>query len=165
MNNLVKTQIANALQKEYLRRSFIKYFSEKGYDNFLVKPYPPVLRDMPTKLPFLNGILELQHPIEDINLADNTIKVAWNLFLLGNKRIFLGYTTHNNMSEIENGIGAIDKHHDGPISIKQIIEVMVELLGQSGKTSEISKKRSANTNRQGFGMKPYKGIPDLRRRV
>lgn len=164
MDNAAKNSILKIMQKEFARRCLIKYFSEKGYDNFLVNPYPPTILDLEDDR--FADMIEVKYYLEDINMKDNMIKLGWNIFVLGNKRIFLGYTTHQRLNEVENGRNDSNKHHDGPINIKKIIETIVEILGNSSKLKDID-------HEQGYGdltklptsVRPYKPVPDIRRRV
>lgn len=165
MDSIIKTEVLKILQKEFVRRNLIRYFEEKGYDNFLIKPYPPTLLDM-TDDRFLD-ILEVKYFLEDVNMKQNTVKLGWNMFLLGNKRIFLGYTIHRNLSEIDSSRNDVKKYHDGPITIKAIVESVVEILGKSKKLKEIynSSQGYGDATKLPMAMKPYKQIPNFRRRV
>jgi hypothetical protein len=139
MNKKVKDDITRILQREYLRRSLVKYFNDKGYDKtFEICAYPPSLQDL-NEQSFSNKTIEVAYNIEDIDLIDNTIKVAWNMFILGNKRIFLGYTDHKNFTDIQNNRNVI-KDFNGPISIKKIIDVIVDFIGDSSNIYDINKK-------------------------
>lgn len=168
MNDSMKNSMIKTLQKEFIRRSLIQFFEEKGYDNFLVKPYPPSLVDLPDRIPVLNSVVEIKYFLEDIDMQENIIKVGWNVFALGNKRIFLGYTLHKNLNEIDNNSNNIDIIHDGPINIKNIIESLVKILGESTKMADAYKRM--NLNDTGVGgyknlIKPRKPIPNFQRKV
>jgi hypothetical protein len=172
IDTVTKDSLTKILQKEFIRRSLVKFFEEKGYDNFLVKPYPPTLLNMPERIPFLEGVTEVKYNLEDIDMKTSTIKVAWNLFVLGNKRTFLGYTTHGNLTEIETGINSVSRHHDGPITLKAITEVIVEMLGSSNKIKDIYQQAKGfgdNTTMTGNSVVQIadlrKPLPDFRRRV
>lgn len=172
IDNVTKDSLTRILQKEFVRRSLIMFFEEKGYDNFLVNPYPPTLLNLPERIPFLEGIVEVNYNLEDIDMKTNTIKVAWNLFVLGNQRTFLGCTTHGNLTEIETGINASKKYHDGPITLKAVIEAMVEMIGDSNKIKDIYQQAKGfgdNTTMAGSSVVQIpdlrKPLPDFRRRV
>lgn len=169
MSDAIQNSMLKVLQKEFVRRNMIKYFEEKGYDNFLVKPYPPTLMDINERVDILNGLIEVSYFLEDIDMANNNVKVGWNVFLLGNKRIFLGYTIHNNLSEIDHSRNASNIEHDGPINIKSITETIVEMLGESERIKDIYKAAAAydsgNPMIDNDVVKPEKPVPDLRRRV
>jgi len=137
----VKDEMVRVLQKEYLRRSLVEYFVTKGYDKTFDKcPYPLVLQDIQEE-PFAKRAIEVVYGIEDIDLIDNSIKVSWNMFILGNKRIFLGYTNHKNFSDIKNNKANI-KDFNGPITISNIIDTIVEFIGSSTAIYDLNKKTS-----------------------
>lgn len=168
MDSTTKSSLLKTLQKEFIRRSLIQYFESKGYDNFLNKPYPPSMLDM-VQNPMFDGVVEIQYFLEDINMQNNTIKVGWNMFVLGNNRAFLGYTTHKDVSEIENCIGESRANPDGPITIKGLVEWMVESIGKSNKIKDLYDRHTQDRQNsvQSVYVKPYTGktIPDMRRKV
>ena len=141
MNKKVKDDITRVLQKEYLRRSLVKYFEDKGYTKtFEACAFPPILQDL-TDQPFANRAIEVVYNIEDINLIDDTVKVSWNMFVLGNKRIFLGYTNHKNFTDIQNSRNA-KSEYSGPININKIIDIVVDFIGNSESIYDINKKQA-----------------------
>jgi hypothetical protein len=144
LNKRVKDEMVRVLQKEYLRRSLIEYFGNKGYEKtFNICAYPPSLMDL-SEQPFSNKSIEVAFNIEDIDLVDNSVKVAWNVFVLGNKRIFLGYTNHQNFTDIKNSKNTI-KDYNGPITINKIIEFIIEFLGNSNQIFDINRKPTNNS--------------------
>lgn len=148
MNRKVKDDITRVLQKEFLRRSLVKYFNDKGYTKtFEICAYPPALQDL-TDQAFANRAIEVVYNIEDINLIDDTVKVSWNMFVLGNKRIFLGYTNHKNFTDIQNSRNSMTDF-SGPISIINIIDTVVEFIGSSTSIYDINKKSAKK-----FSTKP-----------
>jgi len=169
MNNSTKTSLVKTLQKEYVRRSLNQYFEEKGYDNFLVKPYPPTLMDLADRIPVFGNMIEVKYFLEDIDMSDGSIKVGWNVFVLGSKRIFLGYTIHGNLNDIDNRINDVNETHDGPIELKSVIESMVEFIGESNKVSDIYKKlgidQSSIDSIRPNEVSTKKPIPNFSRKV
>ena len=168
MDNTTKSTLVKTLQKEFVRRKLVQYFESKGYTNFLVKPYPPTLMDMVDRIDILEGIVEVEHALDDINMQSNAVTVAWNLFVLGNQRANLGNTTHDSLMEIETAANSIIPY-DGPINIKQIIEWMVETIGNSTKLTEIydhhAKKPQDRVTSLSNMAKPNKTIPNFKRTV
>jgi len=167
MDNTTKLNLTKTLQKEFLRRNLIYYFSSKGYDNFLVKPYPPSLSDIPQVLPFLSNIAEINHYLEDINIENNIIKIGWNVFILGNKRAFLGFTSHKSMNDIENSVNDIKSYPNGKLTIKELIEWIVETVGNTDKLKDLYDNYNLQDNSL-TGMnsfKHHKPVPDFKRRV
>lgn len=168
MDKITKTSLVKIMQKEFVRRNLIKFFEDKGYNNFLVNPNPPSLMDLVDRVDVLQGIAEVKYYIEDINMENNMIKVGWNLFLLGNQRAFLGHTSHTNLTEIESSIGDPTPNVNGNLSIKEIIEWSVETIGQSSKLKDLYDQSHSGTSSELSRMdtiKPYKSVPDFKRRV
>ena len=164
MNNTTKQLLTNALLKEFLRRSLTKFFMEKGFDNFLVSPYPQTILNIAEMVPILNGVLEVKYHLDDININTNAVKLKWNIFVLGNNRIYLGDTTHLSLTEISNGLNASDINFSGPRSIKEIIEAIVHFLSKSSKLQSIydsswSEDVAPNINLQ------HKPMPSFKKRV
>jgi hypothetical protein len=164
MNETTKNSIVKALQKEFIRRSLNKYFMEKGFENFDEKPYPPFIADMGEKIEALNGLIEVKNFLEDINMENNTIKIGWNIFVLGNKRIFLGYSKHKNLNDVKNNSSG---SANSILSIKKIIDHIVDSIGSSSKLDDICDRQSPDSDvSKSFNyLKPYKPVPDFRRRV
>lgn len=136
MDSASKSSLVKILQKEFVRRKLIQYFESKGYDNFLVNPYPPNLMDIMERVEELGGLIEVKYSLRDVNIQNNNIKVEWNLFILGNQRAFLGCTTHGSLIDLETSINN-KVPYDGPISVKNLVEWIVDSLGSSNKLSEI----------------------------
>jgi len=140
MDNFTKTRLVNLVNLEYVRRLLIKYFSDKGYKNFKLSPYPPSLTDLTESIPQLRPIIEIKNFVEDIDMVNSNIKMGWNLFILGNKRVFLGYTTHKNLSDVNNAKYSVD-FYSGPISIEEIINNVINLLRNYEHLSDISSRK------------------------
>jgi len=167
MDSATKSSLVKTLQKEFVRRNLICYFEGKGYDNFLVKPYPPSLMDIVERIEVLSGIVEVKHHLEDINMQNNIIKVGWNLFVLGNQRAFLGYTNHKSVSDIESAVGESKSDPNGSKTIKELIEWVVEVIGSSKKLKDLYeqyKLQDSSIINTSY-VKPYKSIPNFKRRV
>lgn len=170
MDSVTKSCLLKSLQKEFVRRNIIKYFEMKGYDNFLVKPYPPSIIDIADSTGILDGLIEIKYYLEDINMNNNILKIGWNLFVLGSQRAFLGYTTHKNFSEIENGISNVKNEPNCPISIKELVEWIVEVIGSSNKLKEVYEQYSDN-NKNNYSRPQFnsynraKSIPNFNKRV
>lgn len=166
MDNLTKQLLTKTMQKELLRRKLIAYFKSKGYDNFLVKPYPPSLCDMPEMVDILNSLLEVKNYLEDIEIQSGVIKVGWNIFLLGNNRAFLGHTSHNSVADVENSCSHVAQYPDGKLTIKQIIEWIVNVVGDSDELSdEYGKNKVDNKMIVPKSIAPNRTIPSFRKRV
>lgn len=99
-------KIRTAFNTELTRRLLIKYFMDKGMtESFEKRLYPPTLQDMTIKIPQLRGKIEIQPFVEDIDPNSGAVKLGWNLFVLGTKRMYLGESVHTSLQEVTSAIG------------------------------------------------------------
>ncbi len=102
ISNDFVTQINDRLNVEATRRTLIKYFFEKGYsENFDRSIFPPLIADMVEAIPALQGKIEIIPYAEEVDPQTGYCKLAWNLFVLGNQRLFLGFTEHTDLSAFD----------------------------------------------------------------
>lgn len=159
-NEALYLRLHVALNKEAIRQMLTKYFQTKGFNESMEKQvYPPQLQDIIIQIPQLMSKIEIAPFVEDIEPNSGVVKLGWNLFVLGTNRMFLGYSTHTNLSEVRTPVlgpmSAIDKHtHATP---KRIIDFIVEMLGAS-KAGDISSipKTAIKTN-VAFAAGDYSG--------
>ena len=84
-----------------VRRLLVKYFHDKGFgENFDKKVYPPVLQDIVESVPELTGKIELEPFAVEIDPTSGFARLGWNLFALGNQRMYLGETEHSDLEEL-----------------------------------------------------------------
>jgi len=134
--DLLAHKVYMALNKELLRRILIKYFFERGYkESMSGKIYPPSIQDIPTSVPQLAGKIDIQPHIEDVNPMTGLITLGWNLFILGNKRMYLGETSHTSLRDIKNVIqgpcksnGVRSVEYKSP---KRVISFIVDSLAEN----------------------------------
>ncbi len=115
------------LEKEWLRRLMIRYFMMQNITDFDEKVYPPDLMDLPMQVPELIDKIEIVP--YSINADPNwgLVKTGWNLFILGNQRMDLGYTYHTSPMEIRPGgkkSGKMSLKH----SAKEVVNFIVNTL-------------------------------------
>lgn len=139
-----------ALNEELLRRLLIRYFVNKGYENnFNHRIYPPLLQDLTMQIPQLSGKVEVVPFVEDIDPNTGQVKLGWNLFVLGTRRMFLGESTHTNFSEIRNMVGGVQDQHMAIefATPKRVINFVVKVLGRSkyGDISQLSPQLNFRT--------------------
>ena len=104
MNSLLTSRIKRKLQKELIKRKLTEFFVAKGYDNFDVPLYPPSAYDMPVRIPHLFTRCEVVPSVEETDTTLGTVKLTWNLFVLGTQRLNLGSTTHSGQQDIVRAI-------------------------------------------------------------
>jgi hypothetical protein len=100
MNTLLSARIKKQLQRELMKRRMIEYFINKGFENFDMPLYPPACYDMPIKIPALYTRVEVIPSVEETDTTLGTVRLGWNLFVLGINRQFLGETTHTGETDV-----------------------------------------------------------------
>jgi hypothetical protein len=135
-NEYLQERLRTALNQELIRRLMIRYFVQKGFTeagSFNKKIYPPTLQDLGMQIPQLIGKVEVDTAVEDIDPRTGITKLCWNLFVLGNQRMFLGFSTHTNLSEVRTAIqGPLSAIHRGSFATpKRIVNFITQILGKS----------------------------------
>lgn len=125
-------RVKRVFNDEYIRRSLIKYFSDKGFDNFNRSVFAPILQDMPYMIPELVNKVEVVPYVKETNPATGQVTMGWNLFVLGLNRMDLGDTLHNNMNDFQQAInGPTNQQFNATKSPKDIIEFIIKILQNS----------------------------------
>ncbi len=101
MNDLQRARIRNAANAETVRRMLIKYFVDRGFaDSFDRSINPIMIQDLPIANVGLDTKIEIEPHALEIDPTTGRGTLGWNLFVLGNQRIFLGETHHNSLLEL-----------------------------------------------------------------
>jgi hypothetical protein len=107
MDNNAIDNIKSAANEEVVRRMLIKYFIDKGFTQTFGRHIcPTLLQDLPYIIPVLASKVEVLPTAEEVDLMGGRAKLNWNLFVLGNKRMFLGETHHSDLSELAKQINS-----------------------------------------------------------
>lgn len=86
---------------EVVKRMLIKYFIDKGFeDSFEKQLFPPMLQDLTSTIPLIASKIEVVPFAKEIDTALNKAVLGWNLFVLGNQRMYLGETHHTGLSDL-----------------------------------------------------------------
>lgn len=101
MNDLQRARIKQAANTEAVRRILIKYFIDRGYtESFDRSVNPVMIQDLPYANIGMDTKVEIEPHALDIDPTTGRGVLGWNLFVLGNQRIFLGETYHNSLLEL-----------------------------------------------------------------
>lgn len=101
MDSHVVDTIKHVANTEVIRRLLIKYFLDKGFtENFDRQLAPSMVQDLPFVIPVLANKLEIVPHAVEIDPSMGKARLGWNLFVLGNHRMYLGETYHNNLSDL-----------------------------------------------------------------
>jgi hypothetical protein len=136
MRQTIQEKIRMMFNLEYAKRLLIRYFIKKGFaDNFDIHVYPPMIADLSKEIPQLLGKVEIVPYMEEIDPSSGTVRVGWNLFVLGHSRMYLGNSTHKDINELNLGqyAGATSMSSRKMVTPKQIIKFIVgELQHKQG---------------------------------
>lgn len=101
MDAYVADKIKHVANTEVIRRLLIKFFMDKGFtESFDRHVHPSLIQDLPYIIPILSNKIEILPYAEDIDPSLGRARLGWNMFVLGNHRMYLGETYHNNLSDL-----------------------------------------------------------------
>lgn len=101
MNDIARDNIKHAANTEVVRRMLIQYFINKGFkESFDRTVNPVIIQDLPYANFGLDNKLEIEPHAVEVDPTTSRAIIGWNLFVLGNQRMFLGETGHDNLSEL-----------------------------------------------------------------
>lgn len=107
INDLDRDKIRHAANTDVIRRLLIKYFVGKGFtETFDRSIHPLMIQDLPKAIPGLDTKIEIEPHALSIDPTTSVAIIGWNLFVLGNQRMFLGETHHDNLMELARQIRA-----------------------------------------------------------
>lgn len=128
-------KIRRLLNEELIRKLLTKYFNTKGCGDLEKEIYPPSLQDICVQVPQIMGKVEIVPCVEDMDPFTGNVRIGWNLFVLGNNRMFLGESNHKSMTELKvKAFGPMVNEQvktSGIVSPKNIIEFVIKILGSS----------------------------------
>lgn len=139
MDSYVVDNLKHLSNTEVVRRLLIKYFIDKGFgESFDRHMYPGLLQDLTAIIPVLGSKVEVEPYVEELDTTLGRATLAWNLFVLGNKRMYLGETFHNNLHNLATQIktGTIQPD-EGIVNTKRqttprrVINFITKVLGDS----------------------------------
>lgn len=141
MDSSTVDKLKHVANTEVIRRLLVKYFMDKGFnESFDRQLYPSVIQDLPFVVPVLSNKIEVVPHAEEVDTATGKAKLGWNMFVLGNQRMYLGETYHNNLKDLARQIhgGMILPPRDtAPSARKQttprrIVTFITRVMGDHG---------------------------------
>ncbi len=101
MNDIQRMRVQHAANTEAVRRMLVKYFMEHGFkESFDKIVNPAAIQDLPFSNPGLDTKIDIEPHALEIDPTTSHAVLGWNLFVLGNQRMFLGESHHSNLSEL-----------------------------------------------------------------
>ena len=109
IDSMTMDKIKHVTNTEAVRRLLIQYFVMKGYtESFDRHMYPGLVQDLPAAIPILASKVEIQPFAEELDTSMGKAVLGWNMFVLGNHRMYLGDTYHNDLKglarQIQQGV-------------------------------------------------------------
>jgi hypothetical protein len=155
---------------EVVRRLLIKYFVDKGFsESFDRQMYPALIQDLPLVIPVLSNKIEIVPYAEEVNTAMSRAILGWNLFVLGNQRMYLGETHHNSLPDLARQIrsGVVRTPESGfntarrQTTPRRIITFVTRVLEhhESGYVDLNPTTRPVRDPGEAFGGKSMLGMP------
>jgi len=107
MHDMQRARVRHAANTEAVRRMLIKYFMDRGFAESFDKSVNPVtIQDLPIANAGLDTKIEIEPYAQEIDPTTSRATLGWNMFVLGNQRIFLGETHHANLLDLARQIKA-----------------------------------------------------------
>lgn len=104
--DLMVNNVVRKLNTEYARGLLVEYFISKGFtDSFKMKLYPPSMQDLIERVPQLEGKCEIVPSADQIDPRNGYAKIRWDLYAMGNQRLFLGFSEHSDLSSLARQLG------------------------------------------------------------
>lgn len=101
MNDIARDRIKHAANVEVIRRSLISYFVQKGFTESFEKVVNPIsIQDISIINTGLHNKIEIEPHAVEIDPSSSRAILGWNMYVLGNQRMYLGETHHNNLTEL-----------------------------------------------------------------
>jgi len=91
--------IRNILSIVTIKKQLSEYLESKDISPSTMV-YPPLIQDLQC-MSEISTRVELIPYMEELDPASGSIKVGWNLFILGTNRLDLGYTIHESLSDLK----------------------------------------------------------------
>ena len=101
ISDTLADRIVDKLDSEVIRRLLLRYFFNHGVEDMRQRVYPGIMVAIEEEVPELLGKIEVVPYAAEIDPRTGYGKFGWNLFVLGNQRMFLGYTEHPEVGGVD----------------------------------------------------------------
>jgi len=129
----LQQRITSLMHAELAKRLILDYFEKKGLiEKFDMPLSPIIIADMPKSIPELSRKVEVVPYVHKIDPFTGASELGWNLFVLGNSRMYLGRTQHKHINELLTIAGTTSESAVEIASTpRDIIKFISETLSQS----------------------------------
>jgi len=151
-------KIKSKANLEAVKRVLIKYFHDKGFgESFDRQLYPAIIQDISFAIPAFGNKIEVVPHIEELDQTSDKAVLGWNLFVLGNQRMYLGDTHHHNLSrlaeELKTGQLVIPENCSGAMRTttpRRVVNFIIRVL-ENKKSGFVDLSASGSTPLQAAG--------------
>jgi len=163
IKHFANTNVINSL--------LVKYFKDKGFtESFDNQLYPAVLQDLSITIPSLYNKIEVVPSASDVDLSTDRAVLSWNLFALGNHRMYLGDTYHNGLHDlarqIRGGMVTIPEGNHGSArrqtTPRRVVSFIGRVLGDHDDgyvDLSVDSLKNVNVNDPFYGKQNILGLP------
>lgn len=143
--------IKRRLNATVVEKLLYQYFNEKGYeDNYDKMMYPPALFDLTMRVPAIADKVEVIPHTEQLDQISGRAVLGWNLFILGNFRMYLGQSVHNDLRSLASNLTTCAPFVDESVEARKqttpekIIKFIVHVL-ENHEHGEVNLSVNQNT--------------------
>lgn len=126
-------RLNNLMNAELAKRLLIRYFDAKQA-NFTQPLNPQSMADIGQSIPEFYQKVEIVPYVSKLDPLTGFTEIGWNLFVLGNQRMYLGRTKHKSLGELvglRDAVAMQDNMSDIITTPKQVIEFICKTLKHS----------------------------------
>lgn len=110
LNLALQQRITSLMHAELAKRLLLDYFQKKNLIERFDAPLNPItIADIPSSIPELSRKIEVVPYVYKIDPFTGSSELGWNLFVLGNNRLYLGRTQHKHINELLNIMGVTNE--------------------------------------------------------
>jgi len=101
LSDTLADRIVDKLDSEVVRRLLLRYFFNHGVEDMRQRVHPGIMAEIEEEVPELLGKIEIVPYAVEIDPRTSYGKFGWNLFVLGNQRMFLGFSEHPEVGTVD----------------------------------------------------------------
>lgn len=134
MDISLQNRITSLMHAELASRLLVQYFVGKGIEDFTKPLNPIIVADMTKAIPELARKVEVVPYVYDLDPLTGASELGWNIFVLGNARMYLGKTKHRKLNELVSQAASVDPDEAAvelATTPKKVIDFITKILKNS----------------------------------
>jgi len=131
MNVGLINKVRRVLMNHAARTALTESFETQKID--LDAPlYPPVVKDLPARVPIIARHIEIKPHVVDLNPESSFVKIGWNLFVLGTERMFLGTSIHESVEQMNAPMtnDMETQNSERYVTPRRLIDFIIDILNE-----------------------------------